>query len=653
MIRFGLIHQVCSGVLRFHFIFIVIGHLLALSCARGPQSRNASPPSFSLSPFGSFLAGPVEYQGRVSSADPTGANADYVQIAPGDVWRLPVIEGPGEITRLWLTCAGEPYRDKFAVVRAYWDGAAVPAVEVPLGDFFLMGDGQTWRVDALPIQVTRPGGGYTSYFVMPFKKEAVIEIVNEGAGPLAFWIHADYRRGRLAPHAPYFHARYRQEFPARGWGDIRPSLIGTPASAERANFVPSDPADNYTILDVRGAGYYLGCYLIIENNQFGWVGEGDDRIVVDGEAVPRYLGTGLEDYFGSGFGFQRGQSPLFGVLNTHAGLEGYMHSAYRFHWEDPVRFAESIHVSVEHGEANHRSDDYASVAYFYLDTSGGGGRDPLPPAAARLTSEMTERLLLIRAFDELAGLERRGDYAAALEQCERAIADSAIAGYTEFLELKKGGLLIRAGRMEEARGWLAQIMPRQTNRDRREFAAALIEWLDDPDPHAALLHVRGDDVVSCSVDGAPPVTGDLHRAWDVHSITLPPGRHAVAASVYNIGYFGGLAALILPRGAPPIVTGEHWIASGEAITSPSLALRRQDPVTQTRLYGHPAGPIRTPWDITAFHILGADAPWIWGRINNLPDQMMHFYYEWECKGEPIDTENDSGTLASGMNQSPP
>ena len=32
-------------------------------------------------------------------------------------------------------------------------------------------------------------------------------------------------------------------------------------------------------------------------------------------------------------------------------------SYYRFHIEDPIMFEESIKVTIEHGHANHRSDD--------------------------------------------------------------------------------------------------------------------------------------------------------------------------------------------------------------------------------------------------------------------------------------------------------
>ena len=40
-------------------------------------------------------------------------------------------------------------------------------------------------------------------------------------------------------------------------------------------------------------------------------------------------------------------------------------SWYRWHIPDPVRFERSIRVSIEHGHANRRSDDYSSTAYWY------------------------------------------------------------------------------------------------------------------------------------------------------------------------------------------------------------------------------------------------------------------------------------------------
>jgi hypothetical protein len=78
------------------------------------------------------------------AAEGTGANAardlgvgwkisPSMSIEPGDTFPLATIDGPGTITHVWLTTANSNWRT--LVFRAYWDDAAEPAVEVPLGDF--------------------------------------------------------------------------------------------------------------------------------------------------------------------------------------------------------------------------------------------------------------------------------------------------------------------------------------------------------------------------------------------------------------------------------------------------------------------------------------------------------------------------------------
>jgi signal transduction histidine kinase len=58
------------------------------------------------------------------------------------------------------------------------------------------------------------------------------------------------------------------------------------------------------------------------------------------------------------------------IVERHGGSlwvdsEGGKWSMYRYHIEDPVRFRESIKVTIEHGHANDQSNDYSSVAYWY------------------------------------------------------------------------------------------------------------------------------------------------------------------------------------------------------------------------------------------------------------------------------------------------
>jgi hypothetical protein len=44
---------------------------------------------------------------------------------------------------------------------------------------------------------------------------------------------------------------------------------------------------------------------------------------------------------------------------------GSRSTVYRFHLDSPIPFAKSIKATIEHGHANHRSDNFFSVAYWY------------------------------------------------------------------------------------------------------------------------------------------------------------------------------------------------------------------------------------------------------------------------------------------------
>jgi hypothetical protein len=44
---------------------------------------------------------------------------------------------------------------------------------------------------------------------------------------------------------------------------------------------------------------------------------------------------------------------------------GGRYCLYRWHLESPVAFDKSIRVTMEHGHANHRSDNFFTTAYWY------------------------------------------------------------------------------------------------------------------------------------------------------------------------------------------------------------------------------------------------------------------------------------------------
>jgi hypothetical protein len=123
----------------------------------------------------------------------------------------------------------------------------------------------------------------------------------------------------------------------------------------------------------------------ILQNQDGWWGEGDDMFFIDGETKPSINGTGSEDYFLGAWGFTAGAFD-YGLSGAPVkGLEkaGSRTSVYRFHLDSPITFTKSLKATIEHGHANHRSDDFFSVAYWY-QTEPHGEFPQLPSLKERL-----------------------------------------------------------------------------------------------------------------------------------------------------------------------------------------------------------------------------------------------------------------------------
>ncbi|MBM3285714.1 MAG: DUF2961 domain-containing protein, partial [Candidatus Aminicenantes bacterium] len=145
-------------------------------------------------------------------------NGDAVPLEPGETKILAALKGPGKITHIWMTIFSEDLRyPRSVVLRMYWDGAKVPSVETPIGDFFGCGNGMKADVNSLPVKVSSYGRAYNCYWVMPFAKEAVITITNEsGKRTPACYYQIDWRKLDEVPdNLMYFHARYHQEYPVK------------------------------------------------------------------------------------------------------------------------------------------------------------------------------------------------------------------------------------------------------------------------------------------------------------------------------------------------------------------------------------------------------------------------------------------------------
>ncbi len=310
---------------------------------------------------------------RASSWDRTGGNQDWTTLKPQQTAVLADIKTPGCIRHFYWTYIIERedvrhrlFRD--IILRMYWDDEKTPSVESPIGDFFGVSNGLPRPIRSVDI-VVNPGGlgtatsvGLNCYFPMAFSRSARIEITYDSdtkAPPLGIWYHIDHETYSTPPawmdKAGRFHAQFRRSKPAKEKNTKGINKTGT---------------GNYTLLDIRGQGHLAGYVLGVDNVTGSWWGEGDDMVFIDGETwPPAYHGTGTEEIFGGGACPSveyTGPYTGFHLVENRDGEQWYGKNAmYRLFSRDPIRFKESIRVTLEHGHANDMPNDYSSVTYWY------------------------------------------------------------------------------------------------------------------------------------------------------------------------------------------------------------------------------------------------------------------------------------------------
>ena len=397
--------------------------LLALITVPAPASAQTDTP-----PLYQYREG--ERPVWVSPENPTGAPGAggrenrgakghaFETIPIGASHVLAEIDGAGVIDRIWMTIEDRaPDALRGLRLDIYWDGAATPAVSVPLGDFFLHGAGQMVPMETA-LLASPEGRSFVSFIPMPFRRGARVVVTNESPRQVnLIFYDVNYRRLERQPeNALYFHAWW---------------------SRERATTLGRD----FRILPrVEGRGRFLGASVtVLTNPVYGdaWWGEGEVKIYLDGDRdLASLVGTGTEDYIGTAWG-------QGAYINRYQGAPiatwegGGRWTFYRFHVPDPIFFARGIEVALQQmggarknivlglqragapliavtidpgsrtnfqqlltrrpqvplsdpslpdGHTNfYRSDDVAAVAYFYLDRPENG-LPPIAPAAERLTA---------------------------------------------------------------------------------------------------------------------------------------------------------------------------------------------------------------------------------------------------------------------------
>jgi Protein of unknown function (DUF2961) len=325
--------------------------------APATESRMVSPEN----PTGGVGQGAMEVPGPSNPFSAASARLGqgwkvrpFIKVPAKSTVTIMDVAGPGTIEHIWMATSTDFHGNgRPTVLRFYWDGEDTPSVEVPLTDFFAIGNDKFAPVNSLAV-VDVPTASMNCYWPMPFRQHARITVTNDSEKVLPLLTYQiDYRLSNLPPSAGYFHAQWRRGIVNR-----------------------SDAV--YTILDgVKGEGRYVGTFLAWTQMSTGWFGEGEVKFYLDGDAkFPTIVGTGTEDYFGADYGFPALYSTAYvgNVLDpksTNPDGGPPQHSLYRWHIMDPISFHKSFKAIIQDlgwypdGTYQPEGDDIASVAYWY------------------------------------------------------------------------------------------------------------------------------------------------------------------------------------------------------------------------------------------------------------------------------------------------
>ena len=311
------------------------------------------------------LAAADRFLRKSLSTDPAGHRTGEeleiksVRLAAGEQSVAARLFGKRAITGLWVkvdpgVLAKTPEVLREVVLRISWDGDKSPSVCVPLGDFFGTGPGLN-KYKSLPLGMT--DDGFYSYWYMPFAKEAVVELVNEGTHAFSGTVMTTHAQvTRPIEQLGRFHAKWHRDA-----------------------FLPKEPerSIDWTMLKTEGRGRYCGVMLEVWNPKGGWWGEGDEKFFVDGEKFPSTIGTGSEDYFGYAWCtpelFHNAYHNQTRVNNN----VGHV-SVNRWHIADNVPFQKSFEAAIEKYYPNDKPTLYASTVYWYLEPEGTDPYEAVP-----------------------------------------------------------------------------------------------------------------------------------------------------------------------------------------------------------------------------------------------------------------------------------
>lgn len=300
-------------------------------------------------------------------------------VASKDSLLLELPEGTNAVRYLSVTVGTAPARYdqtmRQIILKMEFDGTET--VLVPLSDFSGAGMGarksDSWYVDA------DGKGSVNSRWVMPYRKNARLKLVNLSASPVQVQAEVRTDAWKWDERSLYFHTSWRQEN-----GIHLESNPDNEAACIEWNFGT-----------LTGRGVYRGDVLSLFNHTPAWYGEGDEKIWVDDEPFPSHFGTGTEDYYNCSWApVVPFYTPFGGATRADAETSAGYNTFYRTRNLDQIPFGKKLRFDLEmlswiSGEA-----DYAATIFWYGDLDA--------KAAGCTPVEETLRLLFPQPADAAA-----------------------------------------------------------------------------------------------------------------------------------------------------------------------------------------------------------------------------------------------------------
>lgn len=229
-------------------------------------------------------------------------------------------------------------------IKATFDGGTT--VYCPVSDFFGSGAGN--GAVASWYRTVEPGKKMISRWVMPYKKEGRISLVNTGDTTIGVSMIISTRKWSWNNRSLYFHANWK-------WGKDIP-----------IRRTEADGPVEWDLLAIKGEGVFVGETLSVNNHMHKWYGEGDQKLWVDGEKFPSEYGTGLEDYYNTSWApVVLYQTPFANATRADNADSFGENTFTRTRNLDGVPFTKHFRFSVEMLGWENGSADVGVVGYWY------------------------------------------------------------------------------------------------------------------------------------------------------------------------------------------------------------------------------------------------------------------------------------------------